>query len=219
MTWEAIKKQFSFINDLPEEIQIDLKKYGQMMKVDSGKILFSSSDPCDFIPLVIQGVLRVFQVGENGREVTLYRAYSGDTCLLNLVCSQEDVFLSAQVVADEDCEIFFIPKRFFYTKIGDTLVWKNFLIETLYKRLSETMMVLEQVAFTRMDKRLAQVLLNLSRQQNGMISITHEQLAIELGTAREVVSRLLGELRRLEIVHLKRGKIEIINAKKLQNML
>ena len=219
MNWEMIKEFFPFINDLSEETQNDLKKYGKISKVNAGKILLSSSDSCDFVPLVIRGVLRVFQVGENGREVTLYRAYSGDTCLLNLVCAQEEIFLSTQVIADDDCEIFIIPKSIFYTKISDTIFWKNFLIETLYKRLSETMIVLEQIAFIRMDKRLAQTLLNLSNQQNGVISITHEQLAIELGTAREVVSRLLGELQRMNIVRLKRGKIEVVDVVQLKNIL
>lgn len=219
IVWKELVNEFPFILNLPDETKKQLQENVQPMQARQGDFLLSSTKTCDFVPLVLLGVLRVFQVGENGREVTLYRAYAGDTCLLNLVCSQEDVFLSAQVMAEEDSYLMLIPKRFFQNQIAQTNAWKDFLISTLYHRLGETMLVLEQMAFTRMDKRLAQTLLRLSNGRNQTISVTHEQLAVELGTAREVISRLLAELRRMNLVVLKRGKIEVLDADALKKMI
>lgn len=171
------------------------------------------------VPLILSGSMRVFQAGENGRELTLFRACAGDTCLLPLACSFLAQELPVMAQAQEECELLMIPPELYHSILENWPVWKDFVIVTLYQRLGETIRVLEQTAFSSVDRRLAGLLYRLCGGNNGAISATHEQLASELGTVREVVSRLLGELKQRGVLQLGRGRIIILNAEKLHSLM
>jgi len=218
MKWSAILQLFPFIAQLDPLAQAQLQAEGKFLQIAEGEMLQPPAEGCEAVPLVLSGVLRIYKLSETGREVTLFRAFAGDICLINLTRHLALADFPAHAAAEDPCHLLLISKDFYQHWLRNSIPWKDFLIGILYKRLSETMNVLEQVAFTRADKRLAQVLFSLSKGQNTVLSLTHEQLAVELGTAREVVSRLLSELKRQGIINQNRGSILILDSQALGQM-
>jgi CRP/FNR family transcriptional regulator len=162
----------------------------------------------------------VFKVGETGREITLYHVQEGQTCLINMLC----VFLGKPAMAtaavETPVEAVIIPAAAFrdWVRTRDSI--RHFIFETMAERMVAVMTLVEEVAFRRMDTRLAAALLNRfdQAQPANFIATTHEEIAAELGTAREVVSRLLKELERQGAVHLARGRVELHDAALLRRL-
>lgn len=211
MNWISVLKKFPFLEQLPNEKLELIKKSGNERTAKAGEIMLEYGQTCGTVPLVLQGNLRVYKIGESGREITMFRAYPGDTCLVNIACQFENSPLDVQVEAEEDSTLLIIPERIYKQVLENEIVWKDFIIQSLYKRMSETTSVLEQVTFSSIDVRLAKLLLQKRNGEDNMLYATHEQLASDLGTAREVVSRLVSELKQKQVIRTGRGKIEIIN--------
>ncbi len=218
MEWADIIELFPFAAQLEPLAQEQLRTEGQLLQIPEGETLHPPDGCCDAVPLVLSGVLRICKISEGGREVTLFRAFAGDVCLVSLTRQLELSDFPAHAVAEDSCQLLLISSSYYQRWLKNSIPWKDYLISILYKRLSETMEVLEQVAFTRADKRLAHILFTLSKGQNIALQITHEQLAVELGTAREVVSRLLSELKRQGIITQKRGSIVILDSQALNRI-
>jgi len=171
------------------------------------------------VPLVLSGQLRVFKLAPNGREMTLFRTGPGETCLVSVACqiSGDDFPALAQV--ETVARLFMIPIVLYEQLLAHKEFWKDFLILTLYRRLSETLSVLEAVAFERTDRRLVTWLLAKTGGGKGQIRTTHETISVELGTAREVVTRLLGDMRQKGLITLGRGRIIILKPDLLAELL
>ncbi len=192
---------------------------GQVIELPRGQMLVQQNQQCQFIPLVLSGLLRVFKLSPNGREMTLFRTGPGETCLMSIACRLKDEEFPALAQVEDAAALFMVPVPV-YQQILDRLpAWKDFLIITLYDRLAETMQTLEAVAFDRTDRRLADWLLARVTDGNNQIHTTHETIAVELGTAREVISRLLGEFKSHGAVRLGRGRIEIVKPALLRELL
>lgn len=192
---------------------------GQMLDLPAGQMLMQQNMQCQHVPLVISGQLRVFKLAPNGREMTLFRTGPGETCLVSVACriSGDDFPALAQV--ETATRLFMIPIAVYEQLLAHKEFWKDFLILTLYRRLSETLAVLEAVAFERTDRRLVAWLLTNSSHGKGHIHTTHETVAVELGTAREVVSRLLGDMKQKGLITMSRGRISILKPDQLAELL
>ena len=218
-TLSSLLSHFPVLKTLEANALDELIREGSLAKRAAGTILMGQGEPCPHVPLVLSGVLRVYKLSAGGREMTLYRAVAGDTCLVSVACklTGEDFPAIAQV--EEDAELFFIPTRVFQKHLDTHLPWKDFVILTLYKRLAESLQVLESVTFDRVDRRLAAWLLNLSEaEKSATLHVTHEQIAVELGSAREVVSRMLGEMRHQGWLELGRKRIRILDKTALEEL-
>lgn len=210
---------FPVLNQLPPSELQALLSGGQMVDLPAGQMLMQQNTQCQHVPLVISGQLRIFKLAPNGREMTLYRTGPGETCLASVACriSGEDFPALAQV--ETAARLFMIPIVVYDLLLAHKEFWKDFLILTLYRRLTETMIVLEAVAFERTDRRLVAWLLTNSDHGKRHIRTTHETVAVELGTAREVVSRLLGDIRQKGLITMSRGSIIITKPVQLSEML
>ncbi len=186
-----------------------------MTKIPSGYDVFLEGDQVDAIALLISGVVRVFKIGETGREITLYRFGNGESCILtaNAILSQKT--FPAIAVVEKDAEAVMIPADVFRQWVAKYDLWREFVFDLLSQRLSSVMAIVEEVAFHRMDERLASLLLSRSRVQNPM-RITHQEIAAELGSSREVISRLLEDFSKRGIVRVGRGEIEILDEEGLR---
>ena len=195
-----------------------IHEYGQMIDLPAGQMLMQQGQQCQHIPFVMSGSLRVYKLSPNGREMTLYRIGPGDTCLQSIACRMlgEDFPALAQV--EVKSRLFMLPAVNYHDILSIQPFWKDFLVLTLYRHLTETMETLEAVAFSRTDRRLASWLLAHRQASGGVVISTHESIAVELGTAREVVSRLLGDLQNKGAVQLGRGRIRIVQAKLLEEL-
>lgn len=187
-----------------------LYEAGQFIELPAGQMLMQQNQQCRFIPLVISGQLRVYTLSAGGREMTLFRTGPGDMCLLSIACQIKHQDFPALAQVEKAASLFMVPIPVYHQILEELPAWKDYLILTLYGHLTSTMQTLEAVAFSRTDRRLAEWLVNHMKPHENTIHCTHEAIAIELGTAREVVSRLLGDLKNQGAVSLGRGRIDII---------
>jgi CRP/FNR family transcriptional regulator len=205
-----LDRLFPVLLQLRDQDRRSILESGQIVDVPAGQMLMQQNQQCQFIPLVLSGQLRVFKLSPAGREMTLFRTGPGDTCLLSIACQLKGEEFPALAQVEEDARLFMLPVSVYHAILSPQPVWKDFLIVTLYGHLAAALTTLEAVAFDRTDRRLAGWLVAQMPAQGHTIRCTHEAIAVELGTAREVVSRLLGELKNQGAVSLGRGRIEIL---------
>ncbi|MFK7837428.1 MAG: Crp/Fnr family transcriptional regulator [Sulfitobacter sp.] len=147
-------------------------------------------------------------MSEAGREIVLYRVHAGESCVLTTACLLAFEDYSAEGIAETDIEAILIPRDAFDQMMAASKEFRAFVFEAYSKRITDLFMVIEEIAFKRMDIRVAQKLLEL-RGSDDVLHLTHQQLALELGTAREVISRQLKEFERRGWLNLSRGQIEL----------
>lgn len=219
MDTTTLTKLFPVLETLEPEALSELMREGSLVKRGAGFILMRQGETCPHVPLVLSGVLRVYKLSPGGREMTLYRAASGDTCLVSVACKLTGDDFPAIAQVEEDAELFLIPGGVFQRTLDQHLPWKDFVILTLYRRLAESLQVLESVTFDRVDRRLAAWLLERADADGTpTLRVTHEQIAAELGTAREVISRMLGEMRSQGWLELGRKRIDIADRDALEDL-
>lgn len=207
------------IDPMLEEV---LGRVGEKRSFAKGAILYEEGFPCPMVPLILSGVVRVFKMGETGREITLYRVEPGQICVLSSTCALtgREAKLPAIAVAETDVELLAVPSHVFRKQLANEPQLQSHLNQILTERLSEMMMVIDEVAFGRVDIRLAEELLRGCRGTPGAeVTATHAQLAMELGSAREVVSRVLKEFERQGMVRLGRGRIKVLDPDRLREFV
>jgi CRP/FNR family transcriptional regulator len=179
-------------------------------RIPAGRDVFIEGDRVDAIALLISGVVRVYKIGENGREITLYRFGNGQSCILtaNAILSQK--IFPAVATVEQDADAVMIPAETFRDWVRRYDLWREFVFELLSQRLSTVMAVVEEVAFGRMDVRVASLILERS-QASDQVHVTHQQIAAELGSSREVVSRILEDFSALGLIKISRGSIRILD--------
>jgi CRP/FNR family transcriptional regulator len=166
--------------------------------------------------LLLAGSVRVQQVSDTGREVFLYRVHSGESCILTTACMLADEDYAAEGIAETDIEAVAIPRAVFDDLTSRSLPFRNFVFRAYSRRIADLFALIDDIVFQRIDVRLADRLLQLEDQ--GVIHATHQALAVELGTAREVISRTLGEFQRRGWVETARGEIRILGRAGLEQL-
>ncbi len=198
-----------------ESVSPEIKR----VQVKAGTVLFRDGDVCNAYVLVISGSVRVQKVDPNGHEIVLYRVEEGQSCMLTTTCLLGNQCYPAEGVAETDVDLVALPKESFERALSSSAGFRQFVMSNIGFRITDLMMLLEDVAFGRMDARLARFLLKSGEKSSGLVEFTHKQVAVELGTAREVVSRLLKDFERKGLVSLRRNQIELQNHKKLQLLM
>jgi CRP/FNR family transcriptional regulator len=170
---------------------------------------------CSHLALVLSGTARVYKIGENGREITLYRIGPGESCILTASCIMNQKPFPAHAISEEQIEALLVPTGDVINWSNNTPAWRNYLFSLISSRLTEVIGVVEEVAFRRVDRRLAGYLLQQGEQANGQIRATHQLIASDLGTSREVVSRILKDLEQQRMITMARGEINIYDRQRL----
>jgi len=187
----------------------------KVMHVSKGTVLFRDGDVCHGYVFVTDGAVRVQKMDAQGREIVLYRVEDGQTCMLTTSCLIGGEPYPAEGVAETDVTLAMLPAVVFEKAMAESADFRRFVLASIGRRIGDLMMLVEDVAFGRMDARLARLLLKRSKESDGLLDCTHQELATELGTAREVVSRLLKDFERRGWVALSRGQIEVKNSRAL----
>jgi CRP/FNR family transcriptional regulator len=182
----------------------------QVIAVPAGVTVFRPGDACQSYLLVLTGSVRVQKVSETGREIVLYRVGPGESCILTTSCLIAGERYPADGVTETDVTAVSLPVAAFQRAVATSEAFRRFVFASFGERMANLMVLVEAVAFGRMDARLAERLLALAGP-GGRISATHQQLAAELGSAREVVSRLLKEFERHGWLALERGQITVLD--------
>jgi CRP/FNR family transcriptional regulator len=173
-----------------------------------GQLIYSEGDFCSAIAFVIAGDIRVFKIGEGGREITLYEIERGETCILNASCILSNMTYPAHAVTMLDTELLLVPAKDFRALLTRYEEMRDFVFTLLSQRLTTVMTLVEEVAFGRMDLRLLGYL--DEKADNGKLYTTHQKIANDLGTSREVVSRLLKDFERQGKIILSRNLIQVV---------
>lgn len=196
-----------FVN---RELNEELERYGKQKSLKRDELLISHGDPIFFIPIVASGVLRVVRQNEKGEEVFLYHLYPGQTCAMAINCCQSRSNSMVKVVAEDDSELLLIPVE----QVSDWMryeEWKMFINRTYSERFAELMQVIDLIAFSNMDSQLLHYLRERSKAVNtSTLFITHQEIADEMHTHREAISRLLRNMEQKKLVRLGRNTIEIL---------
>ncbi|WP_299732660.1 Crp/Fnr family transcriptional regulator [uncultured Tateyamaria sp.] len=213
-TW---RHHFPGLAGLSAEVSDLLDKRAVMASVNKGVAIFGPGHPAENLLLLVSGTVRVQQLSEAGREIVLYRVHAGESCVLTTACLLAFEDYSAEGIAETDVEAVLIPRDTFDELMSVSKAFRAFVFEAYSKRITDLFMVIEEIAFKRMDIRVAQKLLELQDADN-TLHLTHQQLAVELGTAREVISRQLKEFERRGWVALSRGAIELREAAAIERL-
>ncbi len=188
----------------------EINRYGRLKTVGKDETLINPGDDIVFIPIVLSGCIRIIRQDEEGREVFLYHLYPGQTCAMSLTCCQVGKKSMIKAVAEDDTEILQIPVQqtedwFKYAE------WKAFVSNNYNNRFAELLQVVDLIAFSNLDKQLLHYLTERSKATNTKtLDITHQQIADELHTHREVISRLLRTMEQKGFVKLGRNSVELV---------
>lgn len=214
----------NFIEDFKgfTEKEIEMIENGAYLQsVDAGVTLHSSGSSCSSVYFVVKGRIRLYRTLPNGKEITLYRIRENEMCLFSMSCILDHMPLDAIAYVEKPTELLVFPEDVIMTLMDQNKEFRNFLFRRVLKSLSEVMYLVEELTFQNMNQRLARYLIMQSQENKKYpmkIKNTHEEIALELGTAREVISRLLKEFEMESIVTLSRGMIYIKNEKMLKKL-
>jgi CRP/FNR family transcriptional regulator len=210
--WDLLSK-VPFFAGAPPDLQREIAQSASVVRLSSGAYFLREGDTCAHFAVVVSGRMRVFKLGESGHEITLYHVGPGEACPLNVSCILSERPVPAMARVEEDVEAVVVPAGAFRRWVAADESLRSVVFQMFSTRLTEVMSLVEEVAFRRMDQRLAKRLQELFQEQHGgTVETTHAEIASDLGTAREVVSRLLKEFERLGAIGLSRGKIELRDA-------
>lgn len=217
-TVETIASVFPFWQKLSLETKTDFLTQSQHISLSANRFVCLEGDMCNHLPLVISGSVRVYKIGENGREITLYHLGRGDGCIMTASSIISQKVFPAFAVTETEVEAITIPANSLKEWVKRNPVWQEYIFGLLYQRLANVIEVVEEVAFERMDYRIASYLVNHA-ENNKTVRIVHEAIAQELGSSREVVSRILKTFEKQGLLSLSRGKIELKNLSELRRFV
>ena len=215
---ETIASIFPFWHKLDSESKSDFLNQGQYVNLSAGQFICLEGDLCNHLPLVISGTVRVYKIGESGREITLYHLDQGDSCIMTASCIISHKVFPAFAISETEVEAVTIPANSLREWVTHNPIWQEYIFGLLSQRLANVIEIIEQVAFRRLDCRIASYLLKNCNNQLKTIQITHEAIAQELGSSREVVSRILKTFEKQGLLSLSRGKIGLRNWEELKNI-
>jgi len=192
---------------MPDEILVEIFASAHRQTIPAGQHVYSEGDSCQLFLFLLSGEIRVYKTGANGKEITLYDISSGETCIINASCILSGAQAPANALTQTECDALLLPSHDFQRLAGKYEEVRSFVFKVLASNIANVMSLVEEVAFERMDERLADYL--LEKAHDGKLHSTHQKIANDLGTSREVVSRLLKDFERQGKLVLSRNLITI----------
>lgn len=220
MEKELLAASLPFWKNLTDWQQKDVISNTQIIHYKKGQTLPFQEQECIGIMAILHGRIRVYISSLEGREITLYRMEDKDVCVLSASCVLQSIDFDIHIDAEEDCEILLLSSVTFAKLMEENIHVELFSYKMVSERFSDVMWAMQQILFMSFDKRLASFLLEeVTRNKTNELSITHEQIARHLGSAREVVSRMLKYFEKEGYLILSRGTITILDKRGLQSLL
>ncbi len=201
---------------LPHETLEPLLRDSRVEHACQGDHLSWQGHGCQRFGFVLSGQVRVYKLGQNGREVTLYHLNPGDCCILAASCLLSGTPFPAFAVAETEVELLTVSSEVLKELVATHEFWRSYLFGMLARRMGDVIEVVEEVTFKRLDSRLSEFLLQAASLE---VRHTHQEIAVELGSSREGVSRLLKDFERRGLVSLARGRIRLLDPRALRDMV
>ena len=213
------KDYFPIWDKLTKQQQAHLDAAVTFQTVKKGTILHNGSLECTGLFLIKSGQLRAYSLSGEGREITLYRLFDMDLCILSAPCIMRSIQFDVTIETEKDTQLWLIPPYAYKTIMDESAAVANFTNEIMATRFSEVMWLMEQIMWRSMDKRIAAFLLEESAiEDTDKLKLTHEIIANHLGTHREVVTRMLRYFQSEGMVRLTRGAVELMDKKRLTEL-
>jgi CRP/FNR family transcriptional regulator len=206
-----IAETFPELRHAPASTLERIARYGTYRKVQPGSVMFSERTPCGGFPLVLSGSVRVVQRYANGRELQLYRIKAGESCLLSGTCLLGKTDYAASGIAEERLELLVVPAPEFHALVAEDEVFRTYVFSLYGERIATLLNLVEAIAYQKLDQRLAALLLAHADSGSPTIHATHQALADELGSVREIVTRLLRSFEDRGWVELGRERIVVLD--------
>lgn len=215
----AFSSYFPIWNQLTPPQQHTLESSASLRTVKRGTIIHNGSIECTGLILVKTGQLRAYSLSDEGREITLYRLFDRDMCMLSASCMMNSLQVEIIIAAEKDTTLWIIPPEIYKGVMRESAPLANYTGELMGARFSEVMWLVEKVMWKSLDKRVAGFLLEESNiEETLQLRITHETIANHLGTHREVITRMLRYFQGEGMVNLSRGGVEITDEDKLRQL-
>jgi CRP/FNR family transcriptional regulator, anaerobic regulatory protein len=208
MTINDFLAAFPVFRNAKGDLVQNLVAAGRFQSIPAGTRIYTEGDDCQGIAFVLSGEIRIYKIGESGREITLYEIGPGETCILNASCILSGSTYPADAIAASDASVLLVPSADFHRFVTAHEEMRVFVFSLLSRRLATVMELVEEVAFGRMDQRLLDYL--IEKSEGGRLETTHQNIANDLGTSREVVSRLLKDFERKRQIRLSRNLITLL---------
>jgi len=212
---ERLTNTFPLLAQSAPEFRERFFRHATLATIPAGHTLATEGSECSRLALVVKGQVRVYKLAESGREITLYRINNGDSCVLTASCIMSGTPFPAIACTESEVEALLLPSGPVYDWVTESKPWAAFIFGLVSRRLADVIAVLEDVAFHRMDERIAAYLIATS-SHGPTLNITHHEIASDLGTTREVVSRILKEFEGKGLIQGARGRLTITDIAGLQ---
>lgn len=209
-----------FWNDLSEDERERVLSRKQVLSYPAGAHIRGSGDDCLGIVLVVEGDLRAYLLSPDGREMTLYNIRAGEACVLAAACALDAISFETHVVAEEESEVLVIPADVVAMLIRENIYVECYAYKMATERFSDVIQGVERLVFFSIEQRIASYLLDEAAEGSGdVVRRTHEQIAVGISSAREVVSRTLGDMARRGLVELFRGGVRLLDKSALYKLI
>lgn len=208
----GLLQRYPMLGEIPAGQLDDLLAGAAAMQLPAGSVVFDENQACKGFPLLLSGSVRVIKAAPNGRELQLYRVGPGESCILTSSCLLGREHYHARGIVEQDAELVLLPAPAFRQLVSDSEPFRNYIFDLFSDRLTDLMQLVSAVAFQKLDQRLAALLAS----KDGTIHTTHQALADELGSVREIVSRLLKNFAEQGWVRLAREQIDVLDAAALR---
>jgi len=210
-------ERFAGLSRLEPETKHTLVSRSAIIRVPKDTVLFGPGNSPENMLFLLDGTVRVQQVSETGHEIVLYRIHAGQSCVLTTACLLAYDDYSADGIAETEVEAAAIPREVFDDLVARSKPLRDFVFAAFSKRITDLFLMIDEVAFQRLDVRLADKLLALSNGSDTVLT-THQKLSVELGHAREVISRQLQEFQRRGWIAQARGRVSLLDRAQLQRL-
>ena len=197
-----------FFDQFSSEFKNEFKKSALSKQFKAGTQILLENDNCEVLPIVLSGTIRVYKSSESGKELTLYHIDKDESCVLTSLSLINEYPFPANAMIEKDAEVYLISGKNFLSWMEKYPDWRAYIYQMMNKRIVSLLLIVQEVAFRKMDERLLSYLSRKFQEEGNSLTLTHEQISLDLGTAREVVSRLLKDLSDRGQILLQRGKIE-----------
>ncbi len=201
-------ERFQGTASLPRNVRDRLLESARISHIKMGKVVFGPNKIPDNLMFLVEGTIRVSQTSDNGRDIVLYRVEAGESCVLTTACMLAEEAYNAEGMAETDVVAVVLPRLAFDRLVAEEAAFRSFVFAAYSRRLIDLLRVVDDVAFGRIDVRLAERLIVLAGESKEIVA-THQQLASELGTAREVISRVLQDFSKRGLISQTRGRITL----------
>lgn len=210
-------ERFPGLSRLEAPIKALLMSRSVLIDVPKGTTIFGPGNSPQNMLFLLEGTVKVQQVSESGHEIVLYRIHAGQSCVLTTACLLAYEDYSADGIAETGVQAAAVPRDVFDELVAQSKSFRNFVFAAFSKRITDLFLMIDEVAFQRLDVRLADKLIHLAGTDD-VVATTHQQLSVELGTAREVVSRQLQEFQRRGWIEQSRGKVRLVDRDQLEQL-